>query len=199
MKKTTRYGLQAIALLMLGLLWGCAAKQAEGGPMPTEPERIPLPPEPAGMYSGSGSATEAYQLLWEKFLPKEETEDKHLLEKDIPFPEWYGGAFRDNDRRLCILIVEGHEAMAGTIQAELKGQPVKFRSAEFPIHTLYQAQAEIEEEYRGWSAIAVRPMQNRVVVGLPDPGSGEGQALREALEARYPCVEFEGTGYAVPY
>ncbi len=198
MKKTAISPILA-AVLLLGLLWGCAGKTAESGPMPTGTDRIPLPPEPMGMYSGSGSAGEAYGLFKEKFLPAWETESGYTPEEDIPYPDWYGGAFMDNDRRLCILIVEGYEEAAGEIQAELQGQPVKFRSAQFSLHTLYQARAEIGAEYRGWSSLAVRPMQNRVAVGLPDPESGEGKALREALEARYPCVEIEQMGYAVLY
>lgn len=199
MKKTSIFPILTTALLMLGLLWGCAGKTAESSPMPAETERASLPPEPMGMYSGSGSAREAYDLFREKFLPAGETESGYTPEEDIPYPDWYGGAFMDQDRRLCILIVEGNEEMAGEIREELKGQPVKFRSAQFSLHALYQAQAEIGEEYRGWSSLAVRPMQNRVVVGLPDPESEEGRTLREALEERYPCVEVEWMGHAVPY
>ena len=144
----------------------------------------------------SCSPTDDYGAFCELYFPKDRGEE---------YPDWYGGAFINEDDRLCIQLVAGQEGMIDGIREAMGGRSVDFLTCRYSLNELYRVRDELMDELvkradsgsYGWNSLLTSQKENRLVLRIAK--NEEGERLMESLRGKYPCLAFEYSGTNVTF
>ena len=121
------------------------------------------------------------------------------------YPDWYGGAFINEDSHLCILVVAGREEMIDEIREAMGGRKVDFLTCEYSLNELIRVREALMDELAeraesgscGWNSLLTSQKENRLVLRIAK--NEEGQRLMASLQGKYPCLAFEYSGTSVTF
>ncbi len=150
-----------------------------------------------GMVRGSFSPTDDWKVFCELFFIGERGKEE--------YPDWYGGAFVNQDNRLCIQLVAGQERMIDEIREAMDGRMVDFLTCRYSLNELYRVREALMDELMeradsgsyGWNSLLTSQKENRLVLRIAK--NEEGERLMESLRGKYPCLAFEYSGTSVTF
>ena len=144
----------------------------------------------------SCSPTDDYGVFCELYFPKDRGEE---------YPDWYGGAFINEDDRLCIQLVAGQEGMIDGIREAMGGRSVDFLTCRYSLNELICVREALMDELAeraesgscGWNSLLTSQKENRLVLRVAK--NEEGERLMASLQGKYPCLAFEYSGTSVTF
>ena len=136
-------------------------------------------------------AIEAFSIFATRFLL-----DEGRLPKT--YPEWYGGAYMDDEFCLCIKVVDHYDNVSEFIENDLKEYPIKCLTTTVSYNELQTIQEEITLECVGWTSILLSQQDSKVVIRL-DESDEQSECLKHELSSKYDNIRFEYAPAPIPF